>query len=319
MGKCPKVDFYGQMDSGACCDLKEDQFVKEYNLGNGKSIIRRYAFDKNFEVGILKVDEIWEPIFNNQSHEADMLEVGYIYEGEVELTVLPSGKQYFFRKGDQFIYRMINDVDSFHFKYTNTKAVTVSIDAKSIHQFLDQSCKGTHDQNWSDVMERLFSYDILHVQNASDKLYVLANDLDKIKVNTIVELITMKAHTYQLLALILNQTLNRCPVHECPINKAKIMIENNWRDFSTVGDIAETVCVSSVTLQQKFKALTGSTVYQFVRKQKMNEAASLLIYSDWTIVTIANELGYDNPSKFSSAFKKHYELSPNQFRNKMLD
>ncbi len=47
----------------------------------------------------------------------------------------------------------------------------------------------------------------------------------------------------------------------------------------------------------------------------MQTARVLLQDTSRSVTEIAATLGYDNPSKFSEAFKKEYGISPTLFRN----
>ena len=77
------------------------------------------------------------------------------------------------------------------------------------------------------------------------------------------------------------------------------------------------------TLQQEkymikdicFKAVYGSSIYQYMKTYRMQTARVLLQDTSRSVTEIAATLGYDNPSKFSEAFKKEYGISPTLFRN----
>jgi AraC-like DNA-binding protein len=57
------------------------------------------------------------------------------------------------------------------------------------------------------------------------------------------------------------------------------------------------------------------SVYAYMRKQKMEAAAAMLTESNDTVLSIAGKLGYENGSKFASAFKAVTGISPTQYRN----
>lgn len=48
----------------------------------------------------------------------------------------------------------------------------------------------------------------------------------------------------------------------------------------------------------------------------MNLAALQLVRTEKTIMEMANECGYDNASKFASAFRKIMNETPLEYRNK---
>ncbi len=72
--------------------------------------------------------------------------------------------------------------------------------------------------------------------------------------------------------------------------------------------------VSRAHLCSAFKGVYGVPIYKYVRIQKIQTAALQLIHTDRTVIDIAIECGYDNPSKFSSAFKEIMGETPLDYR-----
>ena len=72
--------------------------------------------------------------------------------------------------------------------------------------------------------------------------------------------------------------------------------------------------VSDTYLQKSFRAVYGMPVASFIRVQKMQKAAQVLIHTERSIEEIAAEFGYVNESKFSAVFKKIIGDSPSVFR-----
>jgi len=67
-------------------------------------------------------------------------------------------------------------------------------------------------------------------------------------------------------------------------------------------------------LSHAFKTYYGETPHSWVRRQRLTLAAQLLVTTDLSIHNIAIDVGYPDPNNFSTAFKKHYNVSPVQFR-----
>lgn len=63
-----------------------------------------------------------------------------------------------------------------------------------------------------------------------------------------------------------------------------------------------------------FKEFYNITPHEYIRKQRMNLAHSLIIQSELSISTIAEQVGYLNNSHFISTFKQEYGMTPYQFR-----
>jgi len=78
--------------------------------------------------------------------------------------------------------------------------------------------------------------------------------------------------------------------------------------------LAARFCVSTSALQQSFRGVYGMSPAAFLRAQKMHGAAELLRKTDRTVLDIAGEFGYDNPSKFARAFRAVIGVSPNAYR-----
>ncbi len=81
-----------------------------------------------------------------------------------------------------------------------------------------------------------------------------------------------------------------------------------------VSELSEKFHVSQTCLQNAFKGVYGVPVRSYNRILKMQSAALRLIHTDLTVLAIANECGYDNASKFASAFRKVMGESPAEYR-----
>ena len=94
---------------------------------------------------------------------------------------------------------------------------------------------------------------------------------------------------------------------------AAYMAENLDRRV-TIGELADRFHVSQTHLKQAFKGVYGVPVYSYIRIQKMQRAALMLIHSERPILEIAGECGYDNSSKFAGAFKEIMGETPTEYR-----
>lgn len=82
----------------------------------------------------------------------------------------------------------------------------------------------------------------------------------------------------------------------------------------TIGQLASQFHVSQTYLKQSFRMMHGQSVYAWHRRRKMERAADLLAGTNRPILEIASECGYDNGSKFASAFRQVMGESPTEFR-----
>ena len=91
-------------------------------------------------------------------------------------------------------------------------------------------------------------------------------------------------------------------------------ITQNLNDKITLKQLTLKFGVSDTYLQNAFRSVYGMPVISFIRVQKMQCAAQVLIHTTRTIQEIAEQLGYENESKFSAAFKKIMGDSPGIYR-----
>lgn len=92
-------------------------------------------------------------------------------------------------------------------------------------------------------------------------------------------------------------------------------LKNNIYNKFILDDIATFMGSNRSKLAATFKRVLGVGVFEWLRKQRMLKAKSLLIHSDLSIQEIGFEVGYENSANFSSAYKKQFGLSPRQQRN----
>lgn len=92
-------------------------------------------------------------------------------------------------------------------------------------------------------------------------------------------------------------------------------LKKNIYSKLVLADIAASMGSNRSKLAATFKRVLGVGVFEWLRKQRMLKAKSLLIHSDLSIQEIGFEVGHENSANFSSAYKKQFNISPRQQRN----
>ena len=98
------------------------------------------------------------------------------------------------------------------------------------------------------------------------------------------------------------------------VNSVADYISQNLNGKITVKHLTLKFGISDTYLQNAFRSVYGMPVISFIRVQKMQSAAQVLIHTTRTVDEIAAEFGYENESKFSAAFKKIMGDPPGVFR-----
>ncbi len=107
---------------------------------------------------------------------------------------------------------------------------------------------------------------------------------------------------------------NNSTIQSAVINEAINYIFEHIDEDITVDDVARHCSYSKYHLMRMFKANTDEALYQFIKRVRLERSAWLLkVEKEKSITEIGVEYGYSS-SNFATAFKKHLNLSPADFR-----
>ena len=82
----------------------------------------------------------------------------------------------------------------------------------------------------------------------------------------------------------------------------------------TIDSLSDLFDIPTSTLKRCFKGVYGTTIHHYLKECRINAAKRLLQESDQSILEIANAVGYENGSKFTSAFKEATGVTPSAYR-----
>lgn len=92
------------------------------------------------------------------------------------------------------------------------------------------------------------------------------------------------------------------------------LINNHYIDKRTVQEYADLLCVTPNYLSQSVKSISGKNALSFIAERLIQEAKSLIRYTDFEIAEIAYQLNFSDPANFGKFFKKQTGISPSAFR-----
>ena len=99
-----------------------------------------------------------------------------------------------------------------------------------------------------------------------------------------------------------NQTMNECDnIVEIDLN-----IANSLNCYKRL---------NKRSLAATLNKLLSLDISEWVKKQRISTAKSLLIHSDLSIQEISTEIGYENYDDFIMDYKKQFNISPHQQRD----
>jgi AraC family transcriptional regulator len=91
------------------------------------------------------------------------------------------------------------------------------------------------------------------------------------------------------------------------------MRQNLAEEFS-LPRLAEHAGISEFHFNRLFKRATGVPPSHYLIKLRLDAARRLLRESEKSVITIANEVGYSNPSHFAQLFRKETGMAPSDYR-----
>lgn len=159
------------------------------------------------------------------------------------------------------------------------------------------------------------------IQNSSEQVKRI-NELLKDTNNNPSSSLIIKAKCFQIISDFFDRItdfnmangLNKLPSHEKShlANAEKIILLSLTNEFPGIETIAQKVHMSPTKLKILFKDVYGKSMFQYYQEKQMNFAYELLQNRSKTIKEVSEVLGYDNPSNFTIAFKKVYNILPSQ-------
>lgn len=106
--------------------------------------------------------------------------------------------------------------------------------------------------------------------------------------------------------------------HKERLNKVVLYIQNNLDKSLSVKNLAAIACLSPYHFHRLFTAYYGETLNDFIRRVRLERAASLICHSNFSnekITSIAFDVGYETPAAFSKAFRQYFGKAPSEFRS----
>lgn len=103
------------------------------------------------------------------------------------------------------------------------------------------------------------------------------------------------------------------------IQKVNVLLAENLGNVQfKVKELSQALNISSSYLFRKLSIIVGTTPGKYIRLYRLYKAKGFLENSKKTVGSIAYETGFADQSHFSRAFRKVFDCSPQQYREKYL-
>lgn len=102
--------------------------------------------------------------------------------------------------------------------------------------------------------------------------------------------------------------------HGLLIARVTAFLSENLGNPVTMSQIAHEAGMSHVTLNQIWRAATGMTVFEHLRRLRLDAAERMIRHTDRSFTEIAGECGFSDASHLSNAFRKRHNMTASDWR-----
>jgi len=101
------------------------------------------------------------------------------------------------------------------------------------------------------------------------------------------------------------------------LKQAIAIVEEHLADSEfSIDKFSREIGMSRSNLYLKFKAITGESATDFIKRIRFSKAVELMQSKRYTIAQITYMCGFNSPSYFSTAFKQYYGCMPSEYLNR---
>lgn len=102
------------------------------------------------------------------------------------------------------------------------------------------------------------------------------------------------------------------------IHQAKDIVTQRLEDPPSLLELARAVGVNDCTLKRGFRQVFGTTVFGYLRQQRLVKARQLLQNTEMSVAEVTCQVGYTHSGHFAAAFKREFGVTPKAFKNSAL-
>lgn len=106
------------------------------------------------------------------------------------------------------------------------------------------------------------------------------------------------------------------PVNNLLILRAQEYIDLNYRTKVTLKDVAAALYISPNYLSDLFKKHTGMKFSDYLQEVRMEKSKQYLMDVHYKVGDVSELVGFSDARYFSSTFRKRFDMTPLEFRNR---
>lgn len=327
MDDCILADCYKELSKHYIDKVKKLWIGELYELraDAGSGFIQRLFIEPGIELAVFTNCTYSRVEQSEQKYQKNMLEITCIVSGHATMRFTRESDWIKADKDTLLYYDWSNRLGYYDVICQRFSGISVylNMDVLKSHLIVERPC--LFDHQWLDLIGWMFRNGTPIYKTASSSTYrKIARQLMGEMEEGVTNFLSLKSKVFEFLSHALKKDKGLTASYQECRNYKRIIaikerIEHNLGGTLIVSQLAKEFYLSSLELQEGFKQVVGSTVYRYIQQQRMKKASHLLQTTNFSITRIANEVGYDNPSKFTSAFKKIMFDTPFEYRKKFQE
>lgn len=297
--------------------MNKNTVIYSYQDTNGDIQMEEYSLFPGIKLMIHSIHT--ESMNREKTEKGRIMEIHHCREGRMERTFEDS--YYYLMPGDLAIDITDNGTKIFTFPLRHYHGITISINIDLAPKCFSCLLEDVNVRP-SSIVEKLCGKQSCFVIRAKEYVEHLFSEMYSVPCENKKGYFKIKVLELMLVLSGINPNENKITSYtlsSSQVELAKVSaayIAENIDSTITVSTLSKRFHVSSTHLQNAFKGVFGVPVNSYIRIYKMNLAALQLVRTEKTIMEIANECGYDNASKFASAFRKIMNETPLEYRKR---
>ena len=165
----------------------------------------------------------------------------------------------------------------------------------------------------NEIVKNLHTFDYSQDYDSLLKLFIKLSE-------AFIEENCLKMYHYLFkLLYMLNNSQSQTGYIDATALTIKRFIDDNYKNKITLNQMSKQFYIHPVYLQKKFKKTFNITPAEYIKQLKIQEAKKLLLTSNISVETIAEQLGFCNTSYFIKTFNSECGITPAKFRTVSIE
>lgn len=298
---------------------KKDEGCIVYSITNESEsvIITDY---KVFEgINIIFYDIHGKTTIIEKQTDSNIVEIIHCRAGRCERKI--NNEYIYLSNGDMAIFKKSECDKSVNYPLSHYHGISISVDTDKAPECLSCFLK---DVNVSpkNIEEKFCSNKVFYIARSKEQIEHIFSEIYNVPES--IKRGYFKVKILELFLFLSGIDVETDSSKKRIISKEKKSLANavcrylteNMDKRITIEELSLHFHVSATQIKNSFKEFYDISIYSYVKAQKMQAAAIMLVNTYNTVLDIAGKFGYNNASKFSSAFKEEFSITPNEYRKK---